>query len=118
MIVRTIKDTAGNSIDPYLINHNNIYRFDQEGRFHCDDGPAVIFANVYHCTARWYRHGVLHRVGGPAIDGICEGGGEEWRQNGLLHRLDGPARTDPINGIQTWWIEGKQISSFSLLLEE
>ena len=36
----------------------------------------------------WYRNGMRHREGGPAIIGP---GTEEYWYNGMLHRQDGPA---------------------------
>jgi len=37
----------------------------------------------------WYRHGILHREDGPAIE--YTDGKKSWWINGKLHREDGPA---------------------------
>jgi hypothetical protein len=54
---------------------------DEEGRWHREDGPAVL------CTE---------------ID--CEA----WWVHGKMHRTDGPAIIDP-SGYKAWWEDGKQI---------
>jgi hypothetical protein len=53
-------------------------------------------------TKKYYSHGLLHRIDGPAIEYI--NGTKEWYQNGELHRIDGPA----IEGGDTveWYVHG------------
>ena len=75
-------------------NHNPsffkpICKFDDEGRYHCDNGPAIIYANG---AKKWYKHGLLHREDGPAI--IDAVGNKAWHRDGELHRdqNDGPAQ--------------------------
>lgn len=53
---------------------------------------------------RWYKNGLLHRDGAPAV--IQDDGAQRWYQNGRLHRTDGPATID-INGFGEWWYEGQ-----------
>ena len=46
--------------------------FDEEGKLHREDGPAVIFCGF---VKEWYLHGKLHREDGPAViyaDGTVE----------------------------------------------
>ena len=64
--------------------------FDDHGKVHREDGPALIYTNG---AERWYRHGKLHRIGKPAV--IYSDGSEEWYLNGKLHREDGPAIVYP-----------------------
>ena len=64
----------------------NFVRFYKNGKFHKDDGPAII---VNDGTKYWYRNGILHRENGPAIE--WANGTKEWYQNGLFHREGGPA---------------------------
>ena len=77
--------------------------YDENGKYHREDGPAVI----YYDTGReiWYRHGQLHRVGGPAE--YVVGNYEIWYQNDLKHRDGGPAytSTSPM-GVEEWWRHG------------
>jgi hypothetical protein len=37
--------------------------FDQRGRFHCEEGPAIVYADG---SASYYKHGLRHRLDGPA----------------------------------------------------
>jgi len=37
--------------------------FDKNGCTHKDDGPAY----VSDCIDVWYRHGLIHRLDGPAV---------------------------------------------------
>jgi hypothetical protein len=52
----------------------------------------------------WYRNGLLHRFGGPAL--ISSLGYEEWRIDGIRHRSDGPAII-LLDGRKEWWINGE-----------
>jgi hypothetical protein len=55
----------------------------------------------------WYRNGVVHREGGPAIertDGTCE-----WYAEGVRHRDDGPAIISPDGQCQ-WFQHGTRLS--------
>ena len=55
-------------------------------------------------TRRYYNDaGRLHREDGPAI--VYANGYQEWYQNGRRHRVDGPA-IEYANGAQEWWIHG------------
>jgi len=51
----------------------------------------------------WYSNGKLHRIGGPAVEGVD--GYKEWRQYDMLHRIDGPA-VEWANGDKEWWLNG------------
>lgn len=51
----------------------------------------------------WKNSGVLHRIGGPAIE--YPNGDKEWWVNGKLHREDGPA-IEWSNGIKKWYRNG------------
>jgi len=50
--------------EPSWINGKNDKRWSKEGRYHREDGPAIIYANG---TCRYYQDGELHREDGPAI---------------------------------------------------
>lgn len=78
-----------------------IQKFDQEGRLHCEDSPALILPNG---SNKWYVHGTLHREGGPAVRWVVM---EGWYRNGVPHREDGPAIiwTDYR---EEYWIDGIQ----------
>ncbi len=78
----------------------NIWYFDQNGKFHREDGPALIKNNG---AEEWWRHGCLHREDGPAVttDVMCR-----WYREGKLHREDGPA-IELADGTKEWYREGK-----------
>lgn len=57
-----------------------------QGRYHREDGPAIIRRNG---DKFWYRHGKLHCLDGPAIELVS--GHKEWWVDGKLHRWDGSA---------------------------
>lgn len=95
-----------------------------DDRRHRSDGPACIMyrvddgGNVYRDIVvfqQWHKHGLLHRVDGPAVEEILENGNirwQEWFVDGKKHRTDGPASIDyyedgegKIN-YQEWWENG------------
>lgn len=56
--------------------------------------------------------GQMHREDGPAIDRANE---KEWYVKGLLHRENGPARMFKKNLYCEWFLEGKHITSASII---
>jgi hypothetical protein len=62
-------------------------------------------------TKRWYNDNRrFHRDDGPAVEYQHEytNGSKEWYIDGRLHRLDGPA-IEWNDGDQEWYINGKRI---------
>ena len=56
----------------------------------------------------WYNeHGRFHRSDGPAV--IYSDGDQHWYFNGKRHRTDGPAIIYP-NGTQLWYIYGNRLT--------
>lgn len=102
------------SINPPKYAPASIERFDDDGRLHCVDGPALVGPD----REIWAIHGRLHRLDGPAwIDRVVKI--EQWSVDGDIHRGDGPARIlfpghpgswgkpqDVL--IQEWWRRGKR----------
>ena len=43
----------------------NKYWYDNEGKFHREDGPAIEYTMGYKW---WYKHGLCHREDGPAYE--------------------------------------------------
>ena len=88
------------------IDHDCVMRLvinqhlDEDGFLHCDDGPAVIYDDG---TEEWYKHGVPHRIGGPAYISSTL---KVWFNDGLIHNEDGPA--------SEWEQEGKIIKLWNL----
>lgn len=99
-----------------------------DGEYHREDGPAIERTDG---SKEWYFKGVLHRIGGPALEGIreewwvegveyteeeykkkypicttLETGTKEWRLGERLHRVGGPA-VEYLNGDVEWWVLGK-----------
>lgn len=81
------------------------------GSVHCVDGPAVVIPDLRR--EEWWLKGVRHRVDGPAF--VQEGSREEWWVNGKLHRVDGPARMKLDMDIAEWWIDDEFQYSHSLV---
>jgi hypothetical protein len=75
-----------------LYKHSSYEEYlDQTGSSHRSGGWAVkYFKGPYAQDEKWYIHGKLHRVGGPAIH-ISERTMSYWYRNGFLHRLNAPA---------------------------
>lgn len=80
----------------YVVHH-----LDDDGRYHCEDGPALINRNG--CKI-WFRHGMLHREGGPAIE--YTDGTKKWFFDGKYHRENGPA-IENANGDKSWFRHGR-----------
>ncbi len=85
---------------PNCLQHG-IEHMDEDGHYHRDDGPALIYADG---TQIWYQHGERHRDNGPAL--IWPDGMQEWWQHGEIHRDDGPAIITPMGG-QFWYQHGE-----------
>jgi hypothetical protein len=69
--------------------------YDDDWKFHREDGPAFSFTNIIDKTRKthmWFKHGIYHRLDGPAIYSFFDNS----------HRLEGP--------IFEWWIEGTKIN--------
>lgn len=52
--------------------------------------------------AQWYRDGIIHRDGGPAM--ITSKGAKIWYRNGKFHREDGPAVI--VGDAAEWYLDG------------
>jgi hypothetical protein len=78
--------------------------FNQDGKRHREDGPAVKDADG---SKYWYRNGKLHREDGPAVESAA--GNKSWYLNGKRHREDGPA-VEGANGFNFWYLNGERHS--------
>ena len=81
------------------------------GVYHCEDGPAVVWADG---ATFWYRYGKVHRIGGPAFE--AANGDKEWCQNGETHRIDGPA-VEWANGDKDWYLYNVKYDPMEWLLK-
>ena len=88
-----IKSDKNTEITNYVITFKN-----DNGGFHREDGPAIIWSDG---TKEWYFNDKRHRVDGPAM--ILSYGYKQWWINGKLHREDGPAYIRP-DGYKAWYI--------------
>ena len=88
------------------------------GRYHSDNGPAVVGFYVAGGKAReeWYKHGEYHNENGPAVVDFYVAGGkwrEEWYKHGEKHNENGPAVVgyDEFNcgrvDYEEWYRHGK-----------
>ena len=75
-----------------------------QGQRHRLFGPA--FINPAFNTEKWYKNGVYHRIGGPAITHNLN---FSWYKDGERHRLGGPA-IDELGRPKEYWIEGVRYS--------
>lgn len=102
----------------------------QGGVMHCEDAPAFVRLDAKGevIEQKWFLHGALHRVDGPAVErrsgkhewflngqlhrpggepAVCDWDGTlSWYEHGQLHRIGGPAVLKP-NGAFEWYHKGK-----------
>lgn len=81
-----------------------IKKWYKDGLLHREGGPAVQYGAS---RALWYKEGKIHRENGPAILEILPNGTlqQEWLIHDRYHRDDGPARI--FEKKEEWWINGK-----------
>lgn len=96
--------------DLEVVTSKSDRRWYRNGVLHRDGAPAIVGYNGVDPYEHWYQNGLLHRVDGPAI---VNGNYHAWYQNGKLHRLDGPAidvidRTTGSGKLirQKWFVDG------------
>jgi hypothetical protein len=85
-------------------NHKTIRWYNDKGKFHRLDGPAIEYANG---AKVWYVNGKQHRLDGPAIEYVD--GHKSWFVDGKRHRLDGPA-IEYAGGSKSWYVDGKKMT--------
>lgn len=92
-----------------VVNENNRTIYYKDGKFHREDGPAVIYKNDHHKDYHelWYKDGKLHRENGPAV--VYPNEVQKWYKDGKLHREDGPAVVF-FDGRQEWYKNGEKCS--------
>ena len=98
-----------NEVKYIKIDSVGVERYTLNGRTHREDGPAYINDIV----KEWWIHGRKHRADGPAVE--YEDGDWIWYEKGKRHREDGPAME--MNGNLSWWLNGKEYSTFDEWLE-
>ena len=96
-----IVEAYATTIHGFVLTQGDIYFLDEQGRFHKDDGPAIICKKTLKL---WWKHGKKHREDGPAIE--YHDGSTEWFYDNLRHRSGGPAVDTPY-GKQEWYEHGK-----------
>jgi len=82
--------------------------FDKKGNLHRFGGPAKITFNrktMQVIREEWYRHGVMHRVGGPALTIKTRFHDKKmWLYKGAVHNRTGPSVISKISrGIDYIW---------------
>lgn len=77
------------------------------GKLSRENGPAYESESDENFV--WYKDGLIHRIGGPAVYSKCHKCGENyvscWLVDGLFHRDDGPA-VEHSTGHKEWWLNG------------
>ena len=91
----------------YSDSQGNYYWFKNDLLHREEDLPAV---ELFDGKKLWYKEGVLHRNGEPAIITFNEE--YMWYQHGLLHREDGPAYVWKFifGDVQQWYLNGIEYS--------
>jgi hypothetical protein len=74
---------------------------DDQGRYHREDGPAIINKDG---SMEWHLHGEWHREDGPAVMTI---GWSGWFKNGRYHREDGPAFISHATNQESYFLDGR-----------
>jgi hypothetical protein len=87
-------------VGPAVICSDGTEYWYKDGLPHREGGPAI---NDKYISC-WCINGRLHREDGPAVvtksgEGVC------WMRDGKLHREDGPAYF--FNGLEEWFIDGR-----------
>jgi hypothetical protein len=85
-----------------MFDMDNEIRWYKHGRLHRLDGPAVIDEEGHMA---WYKDGQLHCLSGPAKIDAYDSRKNRWYKNGEFHRLDGPAYTE--GGKEYWYKDGQ-----------
>lgn len=77
--------------------------FDENGRYHNDNGPAIIFYGESGILKEfWYKNGAMHRDDdGPAFINNVNGT-LKWYKNGILHREGNKPTVIYSNGTKKW----------------
>ena len=96
-----------------ILKNGAIEYRNEDGEFHREDGPAIIFRDIY---IAWYKNGKLHREDGPAE--IELNGAKVWYSEGKIHKEDGPAVIYPNNGEKYWFINGEQYDKTDPIFDE
>ncbi len=79
-----------------------IVKFGRNVTYHCRNG--VVFFREDHNSKGWFNeNGKYHKIDGPAL--IYDYGYQEWYRDGKLHRDDGPA-IERADGYKAWYING------------
>ena len=95
-------DELYNLTNDKIVRNNGTIEYYQNGRLHCEDGPAIELADG---DKAWYKNGVLHRLDDPAIE--YANGNKYWYNNGNFHREDGPA-IEYAHGGKEWYKNGER----------
>ena len=99
-IINTIQPqftiTAGPSFQSDT--YGNLRWYDEQGRHHNDEGPAVRLADG---TKYWFIHGKLHRIDGPAI--ICPDGLKLYYYQDQRIPCDSDEEWEQILKLKAFW---------------
>jgi hypothetical protein len=74
-------------------NIGNEYWYDDDGNYHREDGPSIIY-NIGSCF--WYNHGKCHRLDGPA-------------------KIYSDTKDHSMIWLKQWYVEGIQYSEEEFL---
>ena len=75
----------------------NLY-YDEIGKLHKEDGPAIVYDNGDKC---WYIHGVRHRVDGPAIEWV--NGQAAWYWYGTPIKCNSQKEFESMLKLKAFW---------------
>lgn len=103
-VQKTVRGSAESSSYAVSPDWDEVTEWRADGVLHRVGGPAIEHLDG---SSFWYINGELHRDGGPAV--VAADVREEWFQRGRRHRVDGPA-IEWVAGWREWWVDGKQLS--------
>lgn len=87
-----------------IVDINQTQRWYKDGLLHRIGAPAILYKAG---TTMWFQYGLRHRENGPAIE-WHDKSILEYYQNGVRHRVDGPA-IEFKSGEKEWWFKNKFI---------
>ena len=81
-----------------VLGDGSIHYYDEQGRLHREDGPAVEYPNGQR---NWYINGKRHRDDGPAI--ITPSGREYWFHEGKYISCSTLEEFQRIVNLKAFW---------------
>jgi hypothetical protein len=84
----------------YLLGYTGREEWFLDGKHHRDNKPSVYYTSGHYLNKieAWHNYGFYHRIGGPSFIDV---GRSWWHRSDKLHRLNAPAKVE-VNRIEYW----------------